>query len=215
MGVNSKIKFSYPQRTKFSAVNKFFLSINSLKPHKFLENFPSRTFCSLQKFLAVEKNAYFIYIEPNNQTYGLIIAFQDYVPGSAFPEVKWVGLKWFQKFISGHYFSRLIRNTLVLSGLNLLFGFTAPILIVSAGSVLFCAPKHFHFADPHLCVEKAEEGVLKIYASSFAKSVEIKTGDDTLLLGDKYFDMNPGCRSIRILEGKPENLQVRSVYDIR
>lgn len=38
--------------------------------------------------------------------YGLIIAFQDYVPGSAFlgPEVKWVGLKWFQKFISGHYF---------------------------------------------------------------------------------------------------------------
>lgn len=62
--------------------------------------------------------------------YGLIIAFQDYVPGSAFlgPEVKWVGLKWFQKFISGHYFSRLIRNTLVLSGLNLLFGFTAPIL---------------------------------------------------------------------------------------
>lgn len=62
--------------------------------------------------------------------YGLIIAFQDYVPGSAFlgPEVKWVGLKWFQKFISGHYFSRLIRNTLVLSGLNLLFGFTAQIL---------------------------------------------------------------------------------------
>lgn len=149
--------------------------------------------------------------------YGLIIAFQDYVPGSAFlgPEVKWVGLKWFQKFISGHYFSRLIRNTLVLSSLNLLFGFTAPILIVSAGSVLFCAPKHFHFADPHLRVEMAEEGVLKIYASSFAKSVEIKNGDDTLLLEDNYFDMNPGCRSIRVLEGKPENLQVRSVYDIR
>lgn len=62
--------------------------------------------------------------------YGLIIAFQDYVPGSAFwgSDVEWVGFKWFVKFISGHYFSRLIRNTLVLSGLNLLFGFTAPIL---------------------------------------------------------------------------------------
>ena len=62
--------------------------------------------------------------------YGLIIAFQDYVPGSSFlgPDVKWVGLRWFEKFISGHYFSRLIKNTLVLSGLNLLFGFTAPIL---------------------------------------------------------------------------------------
>lgn len=62
--------------------------------------------------------------------YGLIIAFQDYVPGSSFlgPDVKWVGLRWFERFISGHYFSRLIKNTLVLSGLNLLFGFTAPIL---------------------------------------------------------------------------------------
>lgn len=61
--------------------------------------------------------------------YGLIIAFQDYVPGAAFlgPDVEWVGLKWFVKFVSGHYFSRLIRNTLILSGLNLIFGFTAPI----------------------------------------------------------------------------------------
>ena len=87
--------------------------------------------------------------------------------------------------------------------------------IVSAGSVLFCAPKHFHFTDPHLRVEMAEEEIIKIYASSFAKSVEIKNGDDTLLLEDNYFDMNPGCRSFRVLEGKPENLQVRSVYDIR
>lgn len=62
--------------------------------------------------------------------YGLVIAFQDYVPGSPFlgEGVKWVGFKWFERFISGHFFSRLIRNTLVLNGLNLLFGFTAPIL---------------------------------------------------------------------------------------
>lgn len=61
--------------------------------------------------------------------YGLVIAFQDYVPGAPFlgEGVKWVGLRWFDKFISGHYFSRLIKNTLILSGLNLLFGFTAPI----------------------------------------------------------------------------------------
>ena len=74
---------------------------------------------------------------------------------------------------------------------------------------------HIYFTDPHLRVEMAEEGIIKIYASSFAKSVEIKNGDDTLLLEDNYFDMNPGCRSIRVLEGEPENLQVRSVYDIR
>lgn len=62
--------------------------------------------------------------------YGLIIAFQDYVPGSPFlgEGVRWVGLKWFRSFVSGHYFARLMKNTLVLSILNLLFGFTAPIL---------------------------------------------------------------------------------------
>lgn len=62
--------------------------------------------------------------------FGLVIGFQDYVPGAKFfgHGVQWVGLKHFIKFIKGQYFSRLIRNTLVLSGLNLLFGFTAPIL---------------------------------------------------------------------------------------
>jgi putative aldouronate transport system permease protein len=62
--------------------------------------------------------------------YGIIIAFQDYIPGDPFvgPGVKWVGLKYFIRFVQGEYFWRLIRNTLVLSGLNLLFGFTLPIL---------------------------------------------------------------------------------------
>jgi putative aldouronate transport system permease protein len=62
--------------------------------------------------------------------YGIIIAFQDYIPGSPFigKGVKWVGLKYFFRFVQGEYFSRIIRNTLVLSGLNLVFGFTLPIL---------------------------------------------------------------------------------------
>ena len=62
--------------------------------------------------------------------YGIVIAFQDYVPGASFfgEGVKWVGFKWFERFITSHYFFRLIRNTLILSVLNLLFGFTAPIL---------------------------------------------------------------------------------------
>jgi putative aldouronate transport system permease protein len=62
--------------------------------------------------------------------YGIVIAFQDYNPGSPFigEGVKWVGLKYFIRFVQGEYFWRLIRNTLVLSGLNLLFGFTIPII---------------------------------------------------------------------------------------
>jgi putative aldouronate transport system permease protein len=62
--------------------------------------------------------------------YGIIIAFQDYMPGSPFlgPGVKWVGLQHIFRFVNSEYFRRLIRNTLVLSGLNLAFGFTLPIL---------------------------------------------------------------------------------------
>ena len=60
--------------------------------------------------------------------YGIVIAFQDYVPGAPFlgEGVKWVGLEHFIDFIQGEYFGRLIRNTLVLSGLNLLFGLPPP-----------------------------------------------------------------------------------------
>jgi putative aldouronate transport system permease protein len=62
--------------------------------------------------------------------YGIVIAFQNYNPGDPFigKGVSWVGLQFFIRFIKGEYFWRLIRNTLVLSGLNLLFGFTLPIL---------------------------------------------------------------------------------------
>jgi putative aldouronate transport system permease protein len=62
--------------------------------------------------------------------YGVIIGFQNYFPGSPFigKGVQWVGLKWILRFIQGEYFWRLIKNTLVLSGLNLAFGFTIPIL---------------------------------------------------------------------------------------
>jgi putative aldouronate transport system permease protein len=62
--------------------------------------------------------------------YGILIAFQDYMPGISFigSGVKWVGLQHIIRFVNGEYFGRLIRNTLVLSGLNLAFGFTLPIL---------------------------------------------------------------------------------------
>ena len=61
--------------------------------------------------------------------YGIVIAFQDYAPGSSFfsLDAKWVGLKHFANFIFSEYFWRLIRNTVTLSGLNLVLGFLAPV----------------------------------------------------------------------------------------
>ena len=84
---------------------------------------------------------------------------------------------------------------------------------VGEGSVLFCPPKHFRFADPKLSVRR-EGDELVVTAESYARSVEIRAGADTVL-EDNYFDMNGGERRVRILRGEPEELSVRSVYDIR
>lgn len=64
--------------------------------------------------------------------YGIVIAFQNYFPGNSFfafnDTVKWVGLKHFIAFVNSEYFWRLIRNTVVLNGLQLALGFLVPIV---------------------------------------------------------------------------------------
>ena len=85
---------------------------------------------------------------------------------------------------------------------------------VSYGSVLFCAPKHFHFRNPQLTVKTAGEYLI-VTSDAYARSVEIKNEEDRLLLEDNYFDMQPGTRKIRVLSGNTEGLKIRSVYDIR
>lgn len=64
--------------------------------------------------------------------YGIVIAFQNYYPGSAFlafdGSIDWVGLEHITDFVSSIYFTRLLKNTLVLSGLQLLIGFWVPIV---------------------------------------------------------------------------------------
>lgn len=86
--------------------------------------------------------------------------------------------------------------------------------VISGGSVMFCAPKHFRFHDPKLRV-RAEGNELVVTASAYARSIEIINEDDDMLLEDNYFDMNGGERRIRIVRGNPTGLKVRSVYDIR
>jgi putative aldouronate transport system permease protein len=61
--------------------------------------------------------------------YGAIIAFKRYSPGLGIWGSHWVGLANFERFVKGVYFTRIIRNTIIISGLNLLFGFPASILL--------------------------------------------------------------------------------------
>lgn len=63
--------------------------------------------------------------------FGVVIAFQDYTPGAPFFSLngttRWVGLRHFKTLFSSIYFPRLLRNTITLSVMNILFGFWVPI----------------------------------------------------------------------------------------
>ncbi|NJP40485.1 sugar ABC transporter permease [Oscillospiraceae bacterium HV4-5-C5C] len=61
--------------------------------------------------------------------YGATLAFKDYSYKLGILNSPWAGLKHFRAFIYSPDFWRVIKNTLVISGLKLLFSFPAPILL--------------------------------------------------------------------------------------
>jgi putative aldouronate transport system permease protein len=61
--------------------------------------------------------------------WGLLIAFKDYSPFAGFWGSEWVGFKYFSEFFVNEYFYLMFRNTIVISLMNLIFYFPAPILL--------------------------------------------------------------------------------------
>lgn len=61
--------------------------------------------------------------------YGAMIAFKDFSPRLGIWGSDWAGFEHFATFFDGAYFWRTIRNTVMLSGYDLLFGFPAPIIL--------------------------------------------------------------------------------------
>ena len=85
---------------------------------------------------------------------------------------------------------------------------------ISSGTVIFTAPKHFKFQDPELSCEIVGDEVI-IRAKSYTKSVELYSPDSDPIFEDNFFDIEAGERRIKILEGNPKKIKLRSVYDIR
>lgn len=61
--------------------------------------------------------------------YGAVIAFQDFNPTKGIWGSRWIGFENFTAFFNGVFFLRLIRNTLAINVLDLIFHFPAPILL--------------------------------------------------------------------------------------
>ena len=85
---------------------------------------------------------------------------------------------------------------------------------VSEGTVLFTVPKYFNFSNPELSYEINGDEIT-VFTKSYASYVEIDSPDSDIILSDNYFDINTGAKTVKILEGTPKTIRLRSVYDIQ
>ena len=100
-----------------------------------------------------------------------------------------------------------------LTGNYVSFAFVVDGSVVSEGTCIFCAPKHFEFIDPRLTVEKRGD-TLVVTSHAYAKQVWLESEDADLLLDDNAFDMNPGTKVVRVVRGSAEQVRVRSVWNL-
>ncbi|MBO9605623.1 MAG: sugar ABC transporter permease [Paenibacillaceae bacterium] len=61
--------------------------------------------------------------------YGALIAFKEYSPAQGISGSEWVGWTNFRDFFESYYFWRILKNTIIISLLTLIFGFPAPIVL--------------------------------------------------------------------------------------
>ncbi|MDF2927029.1 MAG: sugar transporter permease [Paenibacillaceae bacterium] len=102
--------------------------------------------------------------------YGAIIAFKDFSPRLGIMGSDWAGLEHFKTFFTGAYFGRTIKNTLLISFYQLLFGFPAPIIL----ALLLNEVKHSLFKRtvqtitymPHFISLVVICGIIKDFTSS-------------------------------------------------
>lgn len=127
--------------------------------------------------------------------FGLVIAFKKYDIAKGIFGSQWVGFKYFKEFFTGLYFKRTLKNTLMLSGGNILFGFPAPIIFALLLNEL--RNKHFKKAVqtitylPHFISLVVVCGMLTNFFSSdgVATQIIMKFGGEKMnyLASTKYF----------------------------
>jgi putative aldouronate transport system permease protein len=79
-------------------------------------------------FMALPVIAYYLIFD-YGPMYGASIAFKDFSAMKGISGSPWVGFQNFSDFFKDVYFGRIVRNTLLLSIYNIVFGFPAPIIL--------------------------------------------------------------------------------------
>lgn len=92
---------------------KGIIKLISEQRYLFLMSFPLVIWCIIIKYVPL---------------LGWSMAFQNYKPGKGFFQQKWVGLDQFVQFLSDPRFYMVLRNTLVMSVMSLICGYTFPVI---------------------------------------------------------------------------------------
>lgn len=85
--------------------------------------------------------------------------------------------------------------------------------VISQGTVLFTAPKHFKFEDPGLSFSVSGREIT-VKSAGYARSVEIVPKNGDARFSDNFFDLNGDSRTVTVSEGDATEFAVRSVYDM-
>lgn len=94
-----------------------------------------------QKYLIIVPVLVYLILFEYKPMYGVIIAFKEYKPVRGIAGSEWVGFKQFVRFFKDIYFFRLLKNTVTISLLSLVFAFPMPILL----ALLLNEVKHMKF----------------------------------------------------------------------
>ncbi len=82
-----------------------------------------------QLYLLIFFPALYILIFRYQPMYGAQIAFRNYRPKLGITGSEWVGLKWFEKFLTNYNFKQIFENTVILSLYSIVISFSLAILI--------------------------------------------------------------------------------------
>lgn len=117
------------------------------------------------------------------------------------------------KAFSSHWLAEMDFSDTDYLENHLTFALTGADGVVSEGSVLFTAPKHYHFRDSELKVTRQGD-LLTVEAKNYARSVELYSENADVVLSDNFFDMEAGTKTVCIVRGEAQDWKARSVYDI-
>ncbi|GLX69495.1 ABC transporter permease [Paenibacillus glycanilyticus] len=120
--------------------------------------------------------------------YGVLTAFQNYNIFKGFLDSPWVGFKHFEMFFHAPEFERVMRNTIIISALKLLFGFPAPIVL----ALMLNEVKNMYFKRVVQTVSYLPHFLSWVIVSGFAMSIlSVENGSLNILLESLHLIKEP------------------------